>query len=170
MIAAAVRAQTRTLFALAVMGLAGIAALAWLGQQYRKVLVNARPGSAPPRAVVGPVGSDGAVGAFVHVRRALKGTLDADPAGAAALLAAVERGDGIGGSPAGALQGRSLGARDEALRRTGLALGDYRGLVRAYRAWRERGSTGDPGLDAAFDARRAELEAADLGPYERLDD
>lgn len=161
------RSPTRTLLLVAVVALGGLVILGWLGRQYRSMLPQVRPAPAP---VAARAGTDERAHAFLEVRRALKARLDREPEAAAELLATRARGNDPAGTPAGRLLERLRGTRDEVLRRTGLDAGDYRALVQAHRAWRERGSTPDPATDAAFGALRGELAAADLGRYEGLDE
>ena len=47
---------------------------------------------------------------------------------------------------------------------------DYSAVRAAWRTFRSGGAVNDPALVAAFQARRAQLENADLGPVEALDD
>lgn len=164
------RSPTRTLLVLAVLALAGLAALTWIGRQYRQILVKTRPAAGAAVAGAAPETTRARVLAFLEVRRALKALAQADPEGTGALREAIERGGEVGGASAKGALARWLTARDEVLRRTGLPVDEYRTLVRAVRAWRAGDRTGDPELDAELEAARAQLDAADLGRYERLDD
>lgn len=140
------RSSTRTLLVLGVMTLGGLGALSWIGRQYSRALRDATSGRAgAPRP--GPQEADRRTRAFVQVRRAMKAAFESD-----------RDLDGV------------RTARAQALERTGLAPGDYAALLLAYREWKERATTGDRALDAAFDGFRAEIAAVELGRYDRLVD
>ena len=164
--------ESRLLVILAVMTAIGVSGLMLVANQYRKTLANTVSGTA--------AGED----ASVHAVRLVDGYLAAREAAQAVVerypgkieqLTAVVTGD------FSEVQGQRMSSnadttsayrieRFNAFTAQGMTYEDYALVRAAWRTFRAGGVVSDLALVAAFQARRAELEDAGLGPVEALDD
>ena len=164
--------EFRLLVILAVMAAIGVSGLMLVANQYRKTLANTVPGTA--------AGED----ASVHAVRLVDGYLAAREAAQAVVerypgkikqLTAVVTGDftEVQGQRMSANADTSSAYRIErfnAFTAHGMTYEDYAAVRAAWRTFRAGELVSDPALVAAFQARRAALEDAGLGPVEALDD
>jgi hypothetical protein len=147
--------ESRLVLSLLAIAIVGVAGLTSIAHQYRKTLVSrpVRPGAA---AAV----SDSArwVDGFLAARSAVKSVASKVRGGV----------DGMRSDPEAMSSYRI--ERFNAFTARGMSYDDYAAVRAAWRAFRDGRFTGDPGLAAAFQARRGELDEAWLGPLEEVDD
>lgn len=147
--------ESRLLVILVVIAAGGVSGLMVVANQYRKAFAgNALPGSAD------------AEDASVHAVRLVDG-----------FLAAREAAKAVASRYPGKIEPLTADAvnsyrteRFKALSAHGMTYDDYVSVRAAWRAFRAGKPVNDPALLAAFQARRAALDDAALGPNEALDD
>ncbi len=143
--------ESRLIVVLLVMGGAGVTGLTLVANQYRKALSGEigrpieRPATRAARLVDG----------FLEVRRAGRS------------IAASQRDSRLGGGDA---LSRYRLERAAALAAHRMSEVDYAAVRRSWRVWHDGGRVDDPNLATAFQARKAEADAAGLGPDESVDD
>ena len=146
--------ESRLLLTLTVMAGLGVAGLMLVANQYRKALTTtARRQTGDDIATIRAVRL---VDGYLSVRAAVKDLV-------------AERPGTIGRAPADAPEAYRT-ARWNAFTAHGMTYEDYVAVRAAWRTFRAGGVIEDPALVAAFLARRAQLEQADLGPIEAQDD
>jgi hypothetical protein len=165
--------QSRLVVTLLVIAGVGVGGLLVVANQYRKALANA-PGGSHGSGEATAVRDARRVEGFLAARAAVKSVMSRYPVKIKQLTAVVT-GDFTG--VAGQRMTSDVDAastyrieRFNALAAHNLTYDDYVTIRSDWRAWRSGGPVVDRGLAAAFEARRAELEAAALGPVEALDD
>ena len=164
--------ESRLLLTVVVMSGLGVAGLMLVANQYRKALVN---------TVHGKAGGEDAslravrfVDGYLAARAAAKAVVEKYP-GKIKQLTAVVTGDfsEVAGQRMSSNADTSSTYRIDrwnAFTAHGMTYEDYAAVRAAWRAYRVGGVVDDPALVAAFQARRVQLEEADLGPVEALDD
>jgi hypothetical protein len=145
--------ESRILLTLVVMSGIGVAGLTLVANQYRKAIAST------------PRGTAGGVDPTVRAIRLVDGYLAARAASQAVVRSYPET---IGTDAAVAATYRL--ERSNALAAHGMTYEDYAEVRAAWRAFSSGGFVDDPALAAVLRARRAQLEAAGLGPVEALDD
>ena len=134
---------TRVLVLLLLLALGGVSTLAFMAHRYARI-VERRGGTEAARQ------ADRRVVAFIAVRQSMGQALRA-ATDAAAVPAELER------------------ARSRALAVWRLSFETYHSLRSDFRAWRAGTAVASSPTTRAFERRRAELLASDLGPYESLE-
>ena len=143
--------ESRLIVTLVVMSGLGIAGLMLVANQYRKALPNSGVGRAK--------GDE----ALIRAVRLVDGYLAARSA-----VKAVMAGERVRANADGSSTYRI--ERWNAFTAHGMTDADYAAVRVAWRNYRSGVAIDDPALVAAFRARRTQLENANLGPIEALDD
>ena len=164
--------ESRLVVILAVIAAIGVSGLMLVANQYRKALPNTVPGRAGGED--GSVQAVRLVGGYLAAREAVKAVVERYP-GKIRQLTAVVTGDfsEVAGQRMSANADTTSAYRIErfnAFTAQGMTYEDYALVRAAWRTFRAGGVVSDLALVAAFQARRAELEDAGLGPVEALDD
>ena len=146
--------ESRLVVTLLVISGIGVAGLVLIANQYRKSLasVGARSSGGQDAAVRAIRLVDG----YLAARRAAKTVVDRYP--------------GTAEQPTDDAAAAFRTERWNAFTARGLTYDDYASVRAAWRTFHAGGVVDDQALVAVFRARRAELEAASLGPAEPLDD
>ena len=164
--------ESRLLLTVVVMSGLGVAGLMLVANQYRRALTN---------TVHETAGGDDAslrairlVDGYLAARAAAKAVVEKYPVKIKQLTAVVT---GDFSEVAGQRMSSNADAsstyridRWNAFTAHGMTYEDYAAVRAAWRTFRSGGVVNDPALVAAFQARRAQLEDAGLGPVEALDD
>jgi len=164
--------ESRLLVIVAVMAAIGVSGLMLVANQYRKTLANTVPGTAAGEEAT--VRAVRFVDGYLAAREAAQAVVEKYPEKIKKLTAVV-----TGDFSEVAGQRMSSNAETSSTYRIdrwnaftahGMTYEDYAAVRAAWRAYRVGGVVDDPALVAVFQARRVQLEEADLGPVEALDD
>jgi aminoglycoside phosphotransferase family enzyme len=146
--------ESRILLTVTFMAGLGVAGLMLVAQQYRKAITTSarRPSGGDEAAIRGIRLVDG----YLAARAAVRGKVDRWSPSSPELTADETEAYRV--------------ARWTAFDAHGLTYEDYAEVRAAWRTYRKSGVIDDPALAGAFLARRRQLDQADLGPAEALDD
>jgi hypothetical protein len=164
--------ESRLLLTVVVMSGLGVAGLMLVANQYRRALTTTVRGKAGGEEA--SIRAIRLVDGYLAARTAAKAVIERYPVKIKQLTAVVT-GDfsEVAGQRMSSNADTSSAYRIDrwnAFTAHGMTYEDYAAVRAAWRLYRSGGTVDDPALAAVFKARRGQLESADLGQVEALDD